>query len=236
MAAQKKALEASVGAGYRVIWIEGSRKRWQMARLLFRSAYIRLTTREAWEVHRKTIEWGAQFSDDRLPDQAIGVDAVTLKIMKRVLRRWERVQFLNRYLAGTWPPRLQMDLLPGYRCAAHFLIVADKPLETIDDYIAGGRAVQRFWLTATSLALQFQPEMTPLIFVRYGERSMPFTVERGVDAVVRRIWADLRKLFVSTEPAHGVFLGRVGVGALPRARSLRMVLRNLMTGSSTGSA
>ena len=44
-AAQKKTLAASVGAGYRVIWIEGSRKRWQMAKLLFRSAHIRLTTR-----------------------------------------------------------------------------------------------------------------------------------------------------------------------------------------------
>ncbi|MBK8992674.1 MAG: hypothetical protein IPM40_13790 [Gammaproteobacteria bacterium] len=207
-----------------------------MAKLLFRSAYIRLTTREAWEVHRRNIEWGAQFSEDRLPDQAIGVDAVTLKIMKWVLQRWERVQFMNRYLAGTWPPRLQMDLLPGYRCAAHFLIVADKPLEAIDDYIAGGRAVQRFWLTATSLALQFQPEMTPLIFARYGERSIRFTAEQGADAAVPRIRTGLSKLFVNAELAHGVFLGRVGVGALPRARSLRLALRNLIAGPSTGSA
>lgn len=234
--AQKKALEASVGVGHRVLWIEGPRKRWQMAKLLFRSAYIRLTTREAWEVHRRNIEWGAQFSEDRLPDQAIGVDAVTLKIMKWVLQRWERVQFMNRYLAGTWPPRLQMDLLPGYRCAAHFLIVADKPLEAIDDYIAGGRAVQRFWLTATSLALQFQPEMTPLIFARYGERSIRFTAEQGADAAVPRIRTGLSKLFVNAELAHGVFLGRVGVGALPRARSLRLALRNLIAGPSTGSA
>jgi len=233
--AQKKALEESVGAGYRVLWIEGPRKRWQMAKLLFRSAYIRLTTREAWEVHRRNIQWGAQFSEDRLPDQAIGVDAVTLKIMKWALQRWERVQFLNRYLAGTWPPRLQMDLLPGYLCAAHFLIVSDKPLQTIDDYIDGGRAVQRFWLTASSLALQFQPEMTPLIFARYGERSMPFTAERGADAVVRRIWTGLHKLFAISEPARGVFLGRVGAGNLPRARSLRIAQRYLMTDANSRS-
>ena len=63
-----------MGEGYRVIWLEGRNKRWQMARLLFRSAHIRLTTPEAYEVHRKNIEWGAQFSEDRIPEYAVGVD------------------------------------------------------------------------------------------------------------------------------------------------------------------
>lgn len=229
--AQKKALEASVGAGYRVLWIEGPRKRWEMAKLLFRSAHIRLTTREAWEVHRKTIEWGAQFSEDRLPDQAIGVDALTLKIMKWALQRWERVQTMNRYFAGTWPPRLQMDLLPGYRCGAHFLIVADKPLKTIDDYIAGGRAMQRFWLTAASLALQFQPEMTPLIFARYSFAALRFTEDARAIDLAGRLGASIDELFSGQAlvPA-GVFMGRVGVGMAPHARSLRRSVAGLSRG------
>src|SRR6056297_185985 len=48
--AQKRALEESVGPGYRVIWIEGARPRWQMAKLLFHNAHIRLATPEAFEV------------------------------------------------------------------------------------------------------------------------------------------------------------------------------------------
>ncbi len=233
-AAQKRALEASVGAGYRVIWIEGTRKRWQMAKLLFRSAHIRLTTREAWEVHSKTIEWGAQFSEDRLPDQAIGVDAVTLKIMKWVLQRWERVQLMNRYFAGTWPPRLQMDLLPGYRCAAHFLLAADKPLVTIDDYIAGGRATQRFWLTASSLALQFQPEMTPLIFSCYSDRAIKFTETQNSIALAKKTSSDLTVLAECKGlTSIGVFLGRVGVAPYPFARSVRMDLPRLSIRSNS---
>jgi hypothetical protein len=230
---QKTALEASVGAGYRVIWVEGSRRRWQMAKLLFRSAHIRLTTREAWEVHRKNIEWGVQFSEDRLPDQAIGVDAVTLRIMKWVLQRWERVQLMNRYFAGTWPPRLQMDLVPGYLCAAHFLIVADKPLETIDHYIDGGRAVQRFWLTACSLALQFQPEMTPLIFSRYSARSIRFAEAQYSIDLAKRVSGDLSVLTDRDAlTSVGVFLGRIGIGPYPNARSTRMGLSRLRVGSS----
>ena len=45
-----------------------------MARLLYRSAYIRLTTEEGFEVHRQTIEWGKHFSEDRIPEQAVGVE------------------------------------------------------------------------------------------------------------------------------------------------------------------
>jgi molybdopterin/thiamine biosynthesis adenylyltransferase len=229
-AAQKAALEESVGAGYRVIWLEGGRKRWQMAKLLFRSAHIRLTTGEAWEVHRKNIEWGAQFSEDRLPDKAIGVDPVTLTIMKWVLQRWERVQLMNRYFAGTWPPRLQMDLLPGYRCAAHFMIVADKPLETIDDHIVGGRAMQRFWLTASSLALQFQPEMTPVIFSRYSQQGIRFTGDEAAVARARWIATELPRLagFVG-ESSSPVFMGRIGVATRPIARSVRLRLDRLLT-------
>lgn len=226
--AQKTALEAAVGPGYRVVWIEGARRRWQMARLLFRSAHIRLTTREAWEVHRRNIEWDAQFSEERLPDRAIGVDRLTLKIMRWALQRWERVQFLNRWLAGTWLPRLQMDLLPGLRCAAHFLIVADKPLETVDDYLDGGRALQRFWLTAASLALRLQPEMTPLIFGRYRQVGQRFTESEAAWELAARLAGEQARLFAVAEPGrHGVFMGRIGVGPLPVARSLRRPLGGL---------
>ncbi|MFC6668970.1 hypothetical protein ACFQDL_01750 [Marinobacterium aestuariivivens] len=43
------------------------------------------------------------------------------------MQSWERVAFMNRYLAGTLAPRLQLDLIPGLRCAAHFAIVAPRP-------------------------------------------------------------------------------------------------------------
>ena len=227
--AQKKALEAAIGPGYRVLWMEGAARRRQMATLLFRSAYIRLTTREAWEVHRRNIEWGAQFSEDRLPDQAIGVDALTRKIMQWALQRWERVRFLNRYFAGTWLPRLQMDLLPGYRCAAHFLIVADQPLAGIDDYMAGGRAVQRFWLAATSLALQLQPEMTPLIFARYASEQRRFTETPSCLVAAQRIGNELAALTGNSRlGSEGVFLGRIGIGPAPTARSTRLPLQRLL--------
>jgi len=220
-----------VGEGYQVQWLEGSRGRWAMARLLYRSAHIRLTTQEGYEVHRQTIEWGKQFSEDRIPEQAVGVDKGTLLIMRWALRSWGRVKILNRFFMGTVLPRLQMDLLPGYRCGAHFMIVADRPPETLQDYLDGGRAMQRFWLTATKLNLQFQPEMTPLIFSGYADSGLRFSEnEQACDRAVE-VSRELKDIFGQDCVTRGVYMGRVGYGKTPTSRSIRRPLTELMMGA-----
>ncbi len=218
---EKAALESAVGADYRVVWVEGWERKWRMARLLYRNAHIRLTIPEAYEVHKRIIQWDAQFSEDRIPDQALGIDRVTLQLMKWAMRSWERVRMLNRYFAGTVVPRVQLDLIPALQCAAHFLIISDKPLKDIDDYLEGGRAMQRFWLTAAGLGLQFQPEMTPLIFSRYAAVSVNFTQDPRALEEAGILAARLRKILEKEDVMNAVFMGRVGTGRSPRARSLR---------------
>jgi len=226
--AQKQELEAAVGEGYGVIWIEGSASRWKMARLLFRSAHIRLTIPEAYEVHRQNIQWDARYSEDRIPDQAVGVDSMTLKVMRWTLQSWRRVQIMNRYFAGTLLPRLQMDLLPGYKCAAHFIIVSKQALDTTEKFFNGGRALQRFWLTATSLNLQFQPEMTPVIFSRYSSSGVTFTKVKPALARAHQVSVDLGEIIgMQKFTDFAVFMGRVGIGRRPLSRSLRLEIDKL---------
>ncbi|OUS12969.1 thiamine biosynthesis protein ThiF [Gammaproteobacteria bacterium 53_120_T64] len=225
MAKHKLALEAAVGPGYRLIWIEGRQQKWQMARLLLRAAKIRLTIPEVYEVHKRIIHWGVQFSTDRIPDQALGADALTLKMMKWALQSWSRVKMLNRYFAGTLMPRIQLDLIPALRCGAHFMIVADVPRDKCSDYLAGGRATQRFWLTATQLGLQLQPEMTPLIFSTYSRKGRRFTdcPEKLAEADLLRGELDA----LSGGEVDAVFMGRLGFGASASSRSLRKSLQQL---------
>jgi hypothetical protein len=227
-AEQKRQLEDSVAPGYRLAWIEDKHDKWRTAKLLYRNAGIRLTIPEAYEVHRRIIEWDARFSTDRIPDRAVGLDPASLKLMRWALQSWGRVQMLNRYFAGTLLPRLQLDLIPALRCGAHFALLAHSPLRSIDDYLAGGRAVQRLWLTSASLGLVFQPEMTPLIFAGYVEVSKPFTVVRRAIRTAAALAAELKHLFGPDVVANGVFMGRLGLGEPPTARSLRKALGDLI--------
>jgi hypothetical protein len=204
-----------------VRWIDGAAGRSRMALLLFHSAKLRLITPEAYAVHREVIEWGASHSRDRIPDRSLGVDALTLRVMRFALQSWARVQFLNRWLAGTWAPRIQMDLLPALACAAHFLIEAQRAPASIDDQVAAGRAVQRFWLTATRLGLVMQPQITPLVFARYADAGRAFSTLPQALPLARRVSEWLVQAWGERAVSHGVFMGRIGHGAQPRSRSLR---------------
>jgi len=117
---------------------------------MFSRAKIRLTIPEAYAQHKSIIEWAAQFSADKVPGQAVGVDPVTERFMSWVMASWKRVVFFYTFLLGQLPPRLQLELLPSLRRGAHFSLSATAPLSSIDDYLAAGRAMQRFWLSAAN--------------------------------------------------------------------------------------
>ena len=144
------------------------------------------------------------------------------------MQSWGRVKFLNRYLAGTWLPRIELDIVPALACAAHFVITAKQRPTAIDDYVAAGRAVQRFWLTATRLGLQLQPEMTPLIFARYCDNGRRFTADERAWSRALGLAEALDELIGAEERGRAVFMGRVGAGRAPQTRSTRLSLDRLM--------
>ena len=223
---EKQALEAAVGAGFEVRWIEGFGGKLNAARLMYSNARLRLTMPEAYEVHRRIIHWNARTSPDRVPDQALGVDKATLRLMKWAMASWGRLSTMNRVM-GTWAPRLQMDLVPGLACAAHFVIIAKQAPATVEDHVGAGRAVQRFWLTLTQLGLAMQPEMTPLIFSWYLQNDKSFSRIEKLHGAARQLQPRLRKL-VGSGPGHPVFLGRLGAGPVPQSRSLRKPVEELL--------
>jgi nitroreductase len=225
---QKQILQVAIGKFYSIRWFEGGEQRWKMAKLMFDNAKLRLTLPEAYPVHRDIIQWNARYSEDKVPDQALGLDRITLKLMRRVMASWRRVDFFNTYLAGHLIPRIEMDLLPGIFCAAHFAILVQEAPKTIDGYVAAGRAVQRFWLTATSLGLQLQPEMTPLIFARYVREGRIFSRLSRMIAAATTLSGSLAKQLPGDTMERAVFLGRIGNGRPAASRSRRLPLHRLM--------
>lgn len=231
---EKQSLEASVAQSHRVIWLEGFNTKVKTALLMFGSAKLRLTMPEAYRVHSDVIEWNAQFSVDRIPDQALGVSGASTRLMRFVMHSWKRVDFFNTFLAGTWIPRIQMDAVPALACAAHFVLQTKTIPNTVDDYVSAGRAVQRFWLTATHLGLQLQPELTPLIFARYAREKVRFSADSSMGAKAQAVERNLRTLIGEDASRHAVFLGRVGAGPAPTARSTRLDLAQLLVGPHRG--
>ncbi len=226
--AQRQALADAAGEQYRVQLFETASQRWQIALMLWRSAHIRLTCPEAYPVHKAVIEWRANFSKDRIPECAVGVDWMTARLMEWVLQSWQRVRFFNRFLFGTVAPRLQLDLLPGFFCAAHLLVNPKIKPQTLEDWVRLGVAWQRVWLTATDQGLHFQPQMTPVIFRWYVRSGQRFSVVPKLFDEAMNVAQRFEQLTDATAADDFGFFARVGVSAVPTSRSLRKDLRDLM--------
>lgn len=235
--AQKRALEDSLGDELTIAWREGLRERFRVARINARATAIRLRIPEAFRVHRRILDWERRFSAHGVPAAAIGLDALTLRLTRWAFARWRRMRLIGRLPGGTALARVEMDLLPGLLCAAHFTIARrDPPAEgdAVPALLRAGQALQRFWLTATRLGLAMQPGLAPLCFAHYGRNGIAFTGDHRVRARAR--WL-ARALDALAGPGAGgtlLFAGRIG---RPRggaaARSLRRPLAALMEGAQT---
>ena len=227
---QKEALRNAVGDGYTLQVFESFRERLAVARLLWENAGIRLTCPEAYPVHRDVIEWNARYSIDRIPEQAVGVDPVTAKLMRWVMQRWERVEFFNRYLGGTIIPRVQLDFIPGLACAGHILMRPTKPVTALIDYVHAGIALQRLWLTTTLLGLHLQPEMTPLIFRWYARAGREFSVHSEINRQTAALATRFEGLASAQREDSFTFFCRIGRSSELFSRSIRKTLTQLLAG------
>lgn len=225
---QRQALIDAAGDGFRVQLFESLGDRIKVARLLWDSAKVRLTCPEAYPVHKEIIEWHARYSKDRIPEEAVGVDPVTARLMEWVMQSWGRVEFFNRFLLGTVVPRIELDLLPALCCATHLLVCPRRPPAHLEDWVHLGIAVQRIWLTATHLGLHLQPQMTPVIFRWYARAGRHFSTEPTLFEQALKLSCDFERIANATETDNFGFFARVGVSDVPKSRSIRQDLIALM--------
>ena len=225
---QRAALINAGGNDVQMQLFEGSAERWAVAKLLWKSAKIRLTCKEAYSIHKEIIEWRAQFSADRIPDQAVGVDPATARLMEWAMASWERVHFMNRFLGGTIVPRLQLDLIPALLCAAHMLVLPKKQPSQLEDWVNLGATWQRIWLTATQLGLHMQPELTPVIFRWYARSGRRFSKDPTLSVRAEVLASEFERLAGANTTDPFGFFCRIGNSVEPTSRSIRKNLRDLM--------
>ncbi len=228
----KAALTAALGDELQIQWHETLRDRFALARLNARATDIRLRIPEAFRVHRKVLDWNRDLSPTGIPAKAVGLDAMTLKIMRWGFEDWRRLQRLNSMPGATGPAILQMDLLPAIRSAALFTIRstvlpgAGRP--DASTLLRFGSALQRFWLTAEQRGLGLQPALATAIFAHYGRHKIDFTGDARIRAKAKDLADAIESRGLGAEDL--VFLGRIGHSKRQslRPRSVRRPLTELI--------
>ena len=234
---EKQTLEQAAGSEIVLDWQETIGERLGIAWLGAKATDIRLRTPEAYETHRRMLDFKRDHSPDGVPAGTVGLDRVTLLVMRWAMQRFQRLRVLNR-LGGTWSVAAQLDLLTGWASAAFFTMrLANAPSALApagsqarnEQLLRAGQNIQLFWLEASRLGLAVQPGLAILAFAYYGEAKIPFTSEESLLQKARRLSDGFhRKL--GRHPAAYVFIGRIGQPylRLPRYRSTRRQLAELM--------
>ncbi len=229
-ARDKQALSQALDPEFSLAWHETLAARRRIAALTRLATDIRLRIPETFDIHNKIVDWKQAYSPDAIPSRALGVDAMTLKMMRWTLAKRARTQIANR-LGSPFFAGLQMDFLPGIFSAAYFAFRLLQRLpgqEGVCQMLRAGQAVQRFWLTASKLGLVMQPCLATLAFSHYGLADEPFTVS----AAERCKAAELARRASQALPdlQSTIFLGRIGFPqkAKLESRSLRVPLAQLV--------
>lgn len=239
-ATEKQKFADILPKGFSVIWKESFAERWAIAKFMYGNATTRLSMKEGYDVHSKIMEFtpisqdkspekncNSTFSKDKLPAKSLGIDPITIALTKWSLKSWQRFRFLDKYLGGTIAPKLLLDFSTAIKSCAHFVIVADTEPKTLEDYLAAGAAIQRFWLQATDLQLGFQPEQTPVIFSEYLRNDTNFSSNEFTHQNVIKIDKSFKSLIGEERVKRAVFMGRLGRTTMPTSRSVRLSLEEL---------
>jgi molybdopterin/thiamine biosynthesis adenylyltransferase len=229
---QKRALEGCLDGALRLTWFETLEERLRISLLNAVATDIRLRCPEAHAVHQRVIDFERLYSPTGIPSRATGLDPLTLRIMRWAMKDFSKIERLNS-LMGTGGAQLQMDLLPGLMCGAHFMFSFQTPSHIGDRAAAmmrAGQSIQRFWLEATRLGLSIQPGNAPLIFGTYGERNSPFTKSEALRTQARELAKRVRNASGGMEPSALIFAGRIGIprGFKATSRSIRRPLEELV--------
>ena len=159
-----------------------------------------------------------------------GLDLPTLELSRadlagtRLARDWNNILFLREIQGGKALEKSAKDAVR----AASAMCLLTVPLRRQENalesaFFQGGRALQRVWLSATSLGLSVQP-MTALLYLWRGKAA-------GLDHEEVATLCDLRErwntVFRENEEVAEVMLFRVSMSDAPTARSLRRHVENV---------
>ena len=165
-----------------------------------------------------------RFTKKETDESRDGIDLATLELsggqrrVIRMMRRFSVARFMGKLGAGKAFIAGAKQMLATSSAFA----VVSVPGHGLADYLQGGRAMQRVWLTATSLGVVFQP----LAAVTYLFMRVRFFNSEGFDPATAHTLQSLLDRFDHIFPEIGrdrghVLYFRLGYAERASARSLR---------------
>jgi hypothetical protein len=209
----------------RVHWVGRDRLR-AFAKLVGLGNRIRF---EYEPFHRELYD-SLRFTADEAQRTRDGLDVATLQLSPTVsklmfaLRTWQRMKWANWFGFSRGVAR---QAAQEVRCsgAVGFLSISSP---TMEQFIDGGRALERLWLTATHNRLCFHPTASLPVFLAH-ERTGCRQLTARHRKLAFQMGEGFYRIFPELEGRAVQMAFRIGYGPPPAVRSLRRQLSSILT-------
>lgn len=224
----KMKLSDAIGSDIKITWFDSNADKRKMAGINARMMNVRLHIPELYSIHKEIIDI-KYFSEDAVPADALGLTWLTKKLMLWAMSNEKRYNILMKYFGAGFFTAVETDWLPSIFCGAHFVLTLqdNSKLDDPATLVKMGEAVQRFWLTATSLGLVLHPNYAHVLFSNFSNNNVKFTNDEKLIDKVHDITDKLNCLF---DTKKIILAGRIGFPRKPEAgsRSVRKSLEKLL--------
>jgi sulfur-carrier protein adenylyltransferase/sulfurtransferase len=217
--ALQQAQEGTNGADMRFITDRGELRK--LAEIVTAADCVRVGRRDLHEHLMSALRFSPQAAletRDGLPLNNLEA-GLAGELFMRLTRRWAVMNALNKVGVGRIAAAAAARGL-NYCSAALLISVAGcSPA----DYVSGGRALQRVWLTCSKLGLHFQPMTALTLFALRWQLEGGGSFSGAHRELLEELWpryAQLWGLPSGTEPGQ-IMLARIGSGEAPSVRTLR---------------
>jgi molybdopterin/thiamine biosynthesis adenylyltransferase/nitroreductase len=181
-------------------------------------------------IHREVMD-GFRWSRDEVESHRDGLDLATMELTASeragmwLLSKWEIMDTLKRIGGGVALEDLAKKCVASTSAIGLLTTRGVAPA----DYLRGGHALQRVWLTATKLGVALQPWTgLPYLFARV-ERGAGAGLSPAEIAELRTLRERYRRVFDVRDGDAEVLLFRLSIADAPSAISLRRPVERVLT-------
>ena len=181
-----------------------------------------------YEFYNKEVRWNEEHSRST----ADGIDIATVDVTPseivglKLVRDPEVVKLLATWRGGKALERIARKSI----ASASAVGMITMPQYSSLNFLSGGRALQRMWLTATGENIAMQPMLAATLhFARLKHANgagMPEFMKEEFEVLYKRF----QQLFLQLKEKEDVFLFRLSIADEPKVKSYRLALDKVLTG------
>ncbi len=212
--------------GARVVLATENPAKNQLAAIAAKNDWLVFANRPLHQFLFEQIRWNQ--TDTIRTRDGLDVETLALSRADRLgfpnLRHWPLVNFLNRFGLAHMIGRKAQQLCRQSAGLGAVIVTGSQP----EDFVLGGRVMERVWLRATAHNLQFQPYAGIAFLLQQVREGGTGDLTLKSVAALRQVQSDMQQLFGLTDDEVVVMYFRVGEGAAPAGRSIRHRLDDLL--------